>query len=180
MALNIKIDFNERYSTYLSPDIKYSAFDTELVNGKKLRLDIKISTNEHHLMPDVYNLAFGPFDENHEIDDKVKLKHKSHSKVFSTIVFEALSFLSEHPDKFLGIDGSNTARTYMYYRCIQNNYDYLATHFLIYGVNYYARILRDGTPDFDLDSLLIVPNPIHKGEIISCEKLYNYFIFKAK
>jgi hypothetical protein len=68
----------------------------------------------------------------------------------------------------------------MYYRCIQNNFDFLSSHFSMYGVNYYARILRDGSPDFEPDSMLIIPYAIKKGELISCTKLYNYFIFKAK
>lgn len=177
MALNIKIDFDDKYSICPVNDFNYSAFETELVNGDKVRLGIRISTNRHYLMPDVYNLAFGPLNPNHEIDDKARLNHNNHSKVFSTIVFEALSFLTEHRDRFLGIDGSNTARAYMYYRCIQNNFDLLTSHFLIYGVNYYVRLLRDGTID---ESILTVPNLIKKGESICCTKLYNYFIFKAK
>jgi hypothetical protein len=176
MALNIKIDFDERYTTRPVNDLNYSIFETELTNGEKKQLGIKISMEEHYLMHDVYNLAFGPLGENNEIDDVVKLNHKNHSKVFSTIVFEALTFLAEHPDRFLGIDGSNTARAYMYYRCIQNNYDFLSSHFLIYGINYYIRILRDGTLD---ESILYIPNLIKKGELISCTKLYNYFIFRA-
>jgi hypothetical protein len=180
MALNIKIDFEERYNVSPVDDLNYSVFNTELIDGKITRLGIKISSDEHPLMTDVYNLAFSPVNENHEIDDRAKLTHQNHSKVFSTIVFEGLSFLTQHPSKFLGIDGSNTARAYMYYRCIQNNFDYLTSYFAIYGVSYFLRILRDGGNDYEKEDFLTIPKSIEKGEAIRLSKLYNYFIFKAK
>ncbi|MEJ0080853.1 MAG: hypothetical protein WDM78_07855 [Puia sp.] len=180
MALNIKINFEERYNVSPVNDLQYSVFDTELKTGKSTRLGIKISSDEHPLMSDVYNLAFGPVNANHQIDDQAKLTHLNHSKVFSTIVFEGLSFLTQNPDKFLGVDGSNTARAYMYYRCIQNNFDYLATYFDIYGVNYYMRMLRDESTDYETKDFLTIPKAIEKGEVIKPAKLYNYFIFKAK
>ena len=124
-------------------------------------------------MPNVHNLAFGPLDENKDIDDIVKLQHKDHSKVFSTIVFEAFTFLNEHRNKFVGIDGSTTSRAYMYYRCIQNNYDYLTSYFSIYGVNYYARIFRNGIIDTNNDNILRLPTAIKKGQQITCNNLYN-------
>jgi hypothetical protein len=180
MALNIKIDFENRYDVSNVNELNYSVFDTELTNGQTTLLGIKISSEEHPLMEDVYNLAFGPVNEYHQIDDHARLTHLSHSKVFSTIIFEGLSFLTQNPDKFLGIDGSNTARAYMYYRCIQNNFDYLNSYFAIYGVNYYVRILRDGGSDYEKDDFLTIPKTIEKGEIIKPSRLYNYFIFKVK
>jgi hypothetical protein len=180
MALNIKIDFENRYPISPVDGINYSVFNTELVNGQIVQLGIKISSDEHPLMRDVFNLAFGPVNEAHQIDDQIKLTHLDHSKVFSTIVFEGLSFLTYQPNKYLGIDGSNTARAYMYYRCIQNNYDYLNTYFNIYGVNYYVRILRDGDNNYEEDDFLTIPRLIEKGEAIVAAKLYNYFIFSVK
>lgn len=180
MALNIRIDFENRYPVFPVDGLNYSVFNTELVSGEIIRLGIKISSDEHPLMKDVFNLAFGPVNELHQIDDQVKLTHMNHSKVFSTIVFEGLSFLMQHPDKYLGIDGSNTARAYMYYRCIQNNFDYLNTYFDIYGVNYYVRILRDGSNEYEVDDFLTIPQLIEKGEVIHPGKLYNYFIFRVK
>ena len=129
MALNIKIDFKNTYPVHFINDLSYSVFDTELIDGAPVRLGIKISSEEHPIMSDVYNLAFGPVNKSNQIDDQAKLTHKDHSKVFSTIVFEGASFLTDHPDKFLGIDGSNTARAYLYYRCIQHNFDYLKSYF---------------------------------------------------
>lgn len=179
MALNIKIDFDNRYLVYLLNDLN-SVFDTELRDGTSIKLGIKISAKEHPLMADVYNLAFGPVNKSNQIDDQVKLAHKDHSKVFSTIVFEGLSFLTAHPDKFLGIDGSNTARAYMYYRCVQNNFDYLTRYFEVYGVNFFVRVLRDDCYDYENEDFLTIPTPIEKGEAIKITRLYNYFIFKLR
>ena len=181
MALNIKIDFENRYeASLLGNDIRFSIFESILIDGATAKLGIKISTEEHPYMLDVYNLAFGPLNDELQIDDRARLTHQDHSKVFSTIVFSGLSFLTEHSEKYLGIDGSNTARAYMYYRCIQNNFDYLDSFFTIYGVNYYLRVLRDGSNDYDPEDLLAFPEAVVKGESISPKKLFNYFIFKLK
>lgn len=180
MALNIKIDLQNVYPVRFIDALNYSVFDTELKDGTSISLGIKISQTEHPLMADVYNLAFGPVNRFNLIDDQIKLTHKDHSKVFSTIVFEGGTFLTEHPDKFLGIDGSNTARAYMYYRCIQNNFDYLTSYFEIYGVNFFVRILRDDVYEYENEDFLTMPKPIEKGESLKVTRLYNYFIFRIK
>ncbi len=181
MALNIKVSLENRYALLsIDDDLRYSVFESILTNGMVSRLGIKISTEAHPYMPDVYNLAFGPVNDKNEIDDCIKLTHQDHSKVFSTIVFAALTFLTQHKNKYLGIDGSDTRRAYMYYRCIQNNFEYLNSLFNIHGVNYYLRILRDGSSDYDLEDFLAIPIIIQKDEPILPAKLYNYFIFNSK
>lgn len=181
MALNIRIDIENRYEPlHLDNDFQFTTFESVLVDGTVTKLGIKISMDTHPSMPDVYNLAFGPFNENFEIDDEAKLAHVDHSKVFSTIVFAAFSFLKTNKGKYLGIDGSDTARAYLYYRCIQKNYDYLKSFFNIYGVNYFLRVLRDGSIGKDPEDLLLLPKLILPGENIPGHKLYNYLIFNAK
>lgn len=186
MALNVKINFENCYEVDdVSDDYSSCSFTTVLNDDTNVLLGVQIDQEAHHLMPDVYNLAFGPFNEKGEIDDQAKLTHADHSKVFSTIVLAAMSFLAEHPNKFVGIDGSNNARAYMYYRCIQNNFAYLSKYFKIYGVNYYARILRkknDQDKTYPIDGHewkafpVLIENPIN----IRPDKLYNYFIFSLK
>lgn len=186
MALNIKVDFDNCYEAEpLSADLRLTRFETELTNDSKAAIGVLISSQAQHLLPNVFNLAFGPLDANNEIDDQAKLTHANHSKVFSTIIFSALTFLNANRDKYLGIDGSNNARAYMYFRIIQNNYDTLTQYFDIYGVKYYVRILRktkdedEGHP-VDPHDITAVPARIEKGEIVRSEKMYNYFIFKIK
>ncbi len=183
MALNIKINFDDCYPVRTTDDNSLlTSFDSVLTNGNIVPIGINISDEPHPLIPNVYNLAFGPLDLNSKIDDKIKLCHQNHSKLFSTIVLTGLSFLEKNADKFLGIDGSNNARAYLYYRCIQNNFDYLTKYLNIYGVNYYLRILRklkdeDEYPPLDEDDILAMPQPIHKNVFVRHEKLHNYFIF---
>jgi hypothetical protein len=186
MALNVKINFEDCFEIEtLTSDLSLSRFSTVLKNDTQIPLGIQISNMVHPHLPDVYNLAFGPLIDDNKIDDKIKLQHQNHSKVFSTIIFTALTFLTENKEKFLGIDGSNNARAYMYYRCIQNNFDYLSQFFNIYGVNYYLRVLRklkddDETYPIDVTDLKAVPQKIEKDVLIKADKLYNYFIFNLK
>ena len=172
MALNIKIDIENRYELQSRDnDLRYNIFESVLINGNTAKMVIKISDEEHPIIPDVYNLAFGPTNEKNEIADTVRLTHQDHSKVFSTIVFASMTFLTAHKEKYLGIDGSDTCRAYMYYRCIQNNFDYLSTFFSIYGINYYLRVLRDNSEVYDPEDLLTVPKTITKGENVPPTKL---------
>jgi hypothetical protein len=186
MALNIKIDFNDCYPLRtLTDNLHISSFNTVLKNGDTVPIGIHISEEMHPLIPNAYNLSFGPVDHDNQIDDDAKLYHLNHSKLFSTIVFSALTFLENKKDIFLGIDGSNNARAYMYYRCIQNNFDYL-NHFMnIYGVNYYVRVLRKTEDEsnihpIDQEDILAIPQAINKEPFLKYGKLYNYFIFNAK
>ncbi|MBX2920680.1 MAG: hypothetical protein KF746_00710 [Chitinophagaceae bacterium] len=186
MALNIKINLEDCYDIEtLANDLSLSRFNTVLKDGSLVSLGIQISNTVHPHLPDVHNLAFGPLVDNNKIDDKIKLQHSDHSKVFSTIIFTALTFLTENKEKYLGIDGSNNARAYMYYRCIQNNFDYLSQFFNVYGVNYYVRVLRklrdeDGGHPIDGHDLKAIPQKIEKNAVISADRLYNYFIFNVK
>lgn len=181
MALNIRIDIENRYERVLiGDDLRFSTFESTLIDGTKVKLGVEISAQEDPLMPDVYNLAFGPCDNNFQIDDEAKLAHKDHSKVFSTIIFAAFSFLKEHKGKFLGIEGSTTSRAYMDYRCVLKNYNYLNSLFNIYGVNYFIRVLLDRSISNDPEDLLYLPQLISPNEQIPGHRLYNYLIFTAK
>lgn len=186
MALNIKIDFDNCYELKdISNDLSSSKFVADLIDDTKVEIGVLISNTPHTFLPDVYNLAFGPVDMNNAINDSAKLTHKDHSKTFSSIVLVALTFLTSNPDKYLGVDGSNNARAYMYFRIIQNNYALLSQYFEIYGVNYYVRILRktkdsDASHPVDTDDIEAIPRPILQGEKIRNDKMFNYFIFRLK
>lgn len=184
MALNIKLDFDSTYPLEsLSEDLTASAFSTVLQNENQVRIGIIISSVPHPYLPDVYNLAFGPLDSAGQIDDKAKLLHKHHSKVFSTVLLACFTFLEKFPDRYLGVDGSNNARAYLYYRCIQNNFEYLEQFFLMHGAKYYVRILRkpndedEGHP-VDSEDIIAIPAKIQKGIRIDSNLLFNYFMFK--
>ncbi len=182
----VKIDFENCYEIeLLSENFGFCKFDSITADNKTVSLGIKISDTSHDLLPDVYNLAFGKIEED-SIDDNIRIKHKDVSKTFSTIIFTAYSFLTieENENKYLGVDGSNLTRAIMYYRCIQNNFDYLNQFFIISGVNYYIRILRpdqnNGAYIPDPSDWVALPNEIKKGESLPLDKLYNYFIFTKR
>jgi len=185
MAAAVKIDFSNTYEIQvISTDLRNSSFNTILEDGSSTLLMVEISSESHELLPDVYNLAFGPLNKRGRINDKAELTHKDYSKVFSTILLEAFNYLDENRNHFLGIDGSDNARAYLYYRFILKNLDYLNSYFNIYGIKYYVRISRFGKTQyenpFDFSDILLQPDLIEMGKPVSSDHLYNYFIFNYK
>jgi hypothetical protein len=181
----VKINFENVYDfDEVSPDLKIGTFQTELEDGTTIPLRVEIDTTPHKLLPDVYNLAFGPLNAEGEIDDKIQLQHDDYSKVFSTILFNALGYLTENPTHYLGIDGSDIRRAIMYYRFVKSNYEYLNEFFIIKGLKYYVRISRLGKHDyddpFDFEDVFTYPHEILRNERMTVDKLYNYFIFTKK
>ena len=185
MAVPVKIDFDNLYEIEnISEDLKFSSFRTQLNNGHAVPLVVRISNQSHALLPNVYNLSFGPLNAKGKLDDKAELTHADYSKVFSTILFSALAYLETNPGHYLGIDGSDNARAYFYYRALQRNFAYLDRHFRMYGVKYYVRISRFGKTQydnpFDFEDIIPYPFRITKGAPVSQDHMYNYFIFNLK
>jgi hypothetical protein len=185
MAAPVKIDFDKLYEIEkISQDLRFSSFRSALNNGGEVPLVVRISNHSHALLPNVYNLSFGPLNAKGKLDDKAELTHSDYSKVFSTILFSALAYLKTNPGHYLGIDGSNNARAYFYYRALQRNYHYLDKHFRMYGVKYYVRISRFGKTQydnpFDFEDIIPYPFRIRKDQPVSQDHMYNYFIFNLK
>ncbi|WEK35704.1 MAG: hypothetical protein P0Y53_24725 [Candidatus Pseudobacter hemicellulosilyticus] len=183
MSIGIKLNFEDRYEVeQVDNSPRNYQFFTELTSGEKVLLGVKISLQAHPLMSNVYNLAFGPVDKYNNINDQSKLQHKNYSKVFSTIIYIGTIFLMENQDKYLGIDGSNNARAYFYYRSLQNNLAYLEQFFKLQGVRYYVRLLRKENPEdpghlIDATDMATRLYPILPTEAVRFDKLYNYIVF---
>jgi hypothetical protein len=185
MALNVKIDFEDVYkSDIVSDDLRTTIFTTELRSGTIQPLKVAISNEVHELLPDTYNLAFGPVKTDGNIDDRAELTHKDYSKVFSTILLSAFTYLEENPDHFIGIDGSDNNRAHLYYKLLQRNYDYITSYFDIFGIKYYVRISRLGKRQYDnpfnFEDIQPAPMGIEKGKILPPAEMYNYFTFGLK
>ena len=185
MALNVKINFEDVYTPdSISDDLRITGFTTELEAGANRPLKVAISNEVHELLPYTYNLAFGPLKADGKIDDKAELTHQDYSKVFSTILFSAFTYLKEHPDHYIGVDGSDNRRAYLYYKFSQLNYDYLTKYFDIFGVKYYVRINRLGKRQYDnpfnFDDIEPAPIGIEKGKLLAPDEMYNYFTFRLK
>ena len=132
MAVAVKLDFDNPYNIEpVSEDLRISTFRTELQDGTQIPLKVEVSSEPHELLPNVFNLAFGPTNDKGKIDDKAELSHKDYSKVFSSILLTGLTYLANNKNHYLGIDGSNNARAYLYYRFLQKNFDYLDKFFKI-------------------------------------------------
>lgn len=185
MAIRIKLDFDNPYDIKpLSDDSRLSTFDTELIDGSTIPLLVKIDKNPHELMSEVFNMAFGPVDSKGQIDDKAEISHKNYSRAFSSILSSALFYLDKNPTHFIGIDGSNNARAYLYYRFLQQNYDYLDQYLNMFGMKYYVRISRFGKYEyddpFDFTDIQPYPEKIQKSMPTHPDFMYNYLIFNKK
>lgn len=185
MAVRVKIDFDKVYDfEEISPDFNLSSFNSRLEDGRELSLKVKISNHAHALLPNVYNLSFGPLNRQGRIDDRAEIPHTDYSRVFSTILFSAYAYLRQNPAHILGIDGSDNTRAYFYYRALQRNFDYIDQYFHVYGVKYYVRITRFGKTQyenpFDFQDIIPYPYKIGPDHKISQDNMYNYFIFRLK
>jgi hypothetical protein len=185
MAIAVKLDFDNTYDIEpLTKDLRVSKFSSDLQDGSTVPLQIEISSQPHALDPSVFNLAFGPTNSKGEIDDKAEIAHKDYSKVFSSILLAGLTYLTDHPDQYLGIDGSNNARAYLYYRFLQQNFVYLDKFFELYGLKYYVRVSRFGKNQydnpFDFNDIVPMADRIKKGMAIMSNLMYNYFLFRLK
>src|SRR5450432_2430217 len=185
MAARVKIDFENVYELEeVSSDLKLAGFYTHLENGDDVLLNIRVSNDEHELMPNVYNLSFGPLDRKGNINDRAELAHLDYSKVFSTILLSAFTYLEQNTNHYLGVDGLDNNSAYFYYRSMMRNIDYLDKQFDIYGIKYFVRISRLGKAQydnpFDFEDIMIELYKIAPGHHISHDSMYNYFIFGLK
>ena len=104
----IKIDFEDTYEPIeVAEDLSYMTFNTEVKNALPITIKIKISALGDPLLPNVFNMAFGPLVMGGDIDDTAKINHQNKDKVFSTILLFSLVFLQSNPQMTIGIDGSN-------------------------------------------------------------------------
>ena len=119
----IKINLENTFEAlYVSPNFDQYIFESQLKNNKIIQLKVKFTNIAESLLPNVYNLAFGPFDVSGKINDSINLKHKNSNKVFSTIILFSITFLKNNPTVTIGIDGSDDLRANLYHRMFRYNY----------------------------------------------------------
>ena len=87
------------------------------------------------LEKDIYNLAFGDFNEDTgKIDDQVITDNNDSQKVLTTVASSLYIFTDKHPNVWVYAAGSNTARTRLYRRGITANIVEILTDFEVYGL----------------------------------------------
>jgi len=167
-----------------TPDFKSGSFRSRLENGDEVLLNIRVSNIAHELLPNVYNFAFGPPDKQGRINDRAELTHIDYSKVFSTILLSAFTYLEHNTNHYLGVDGSDNNRAFFYYRAMMRNFNYLDRHFNVYGIKYFVRISRLGKTQydnsFDFEDIISESYKITPDQQISQHSMYNYFVFGLK
>lgn len=150
----IKINLENTFEAiYVSSNFDQYIFESQLKNNKIIQLKIKFTNIANPLLPNVYNLAFGPFNESGKIDDSINLKHRDSNKVFSTVILFSLTFLKDNPNATIGIDGSDDLRANLYHRMFRYNYKDLQDFIVIIGVDWYVRLLRNGNIELDIEGL---------------------------
>lgn len=178
----ITINLEDTYQpTFVSGTMQKFVFESYLRNGNIAELHVLITKHNDPNLPRVYNLAFGTLDSNGEIDDNTILGHQNNGKVFSTVLLFAITFLQTNNTKSysIGIDGSNETRAYLYHRMFRYNYKNLSDLVVIIGVDWYVKLLRNGT-DIERDPSgypLFKPRPEPFDMLRKPTDLYRYYIF---
>lgn len=156
-------------------------FYSETEDDKKILLKVSITPLGDPLLPNVFNLAFGPLLPNGQIDDNAKINHRNKSKTFSTILLFAFGWLQIHADATIGLDGSNDIRAYLYHRMFLTNRHLLNDFFISIGVDWYVRLLRDGSVEADANGIPYFkpkPEPFDYGR--PAANLYRYYLLQLK
>ena len=95
----------------------------------------KLVVYSEMLPGNIYNMAFGDYDEETEsIDDGVITNNKDSQKVLATVASTLYIFTDKHPGVWVYSTGSNAARTRLYRMGIAANFEEIITDFEIYGL----------------------------------------------
>jgi hypothetical protein len=175
----VTVNFDNTYELItIEPDLSEATFYSITKNNIPVLLKIRIERIDIPLLPEVYNLSFGPINDDGTIDDKARINHQDLNKAFSTIILFALTYLKKNPNSIIGLDGSNDARAYLYHRMFLTNRTHLQEYFVALGVDWFARLLRKGQIELDSDgSFFFKPRPELINYNRSTSDLYMYYIF---
>ena len=178
----VKINFEDTYElAAISPDLMEAAFNSLDKDGNPLLLKIIIEPPHNPLLPNVYNLCFGPPKDDGTIDDTARISHRDLNKLFSTIILFSLTFLQENPNVTIGLDGSNDVRAYLYHRIFCSIKEYLDEYFVALGVDWFVRLLRNGDYERNADgSAFFKPRPEPFDYERPAKDLYRYYMFHLR
>lgn len=176
-----KIDLDNTYEPkYVSDGLDHFIVESETIDGAFIDLHVNISAINNDYLSNVFNLGFGPLNANGEIDDQAKIKHKYVDKVISTMILLGITYLNDDKEKYIGIDGSNDIRAYMYHRMFRYNLEDLSELLSVAGVDWYVKLLRNQT-DIERDEKndpLFKPRPEQFDIERDAKDMYRYYMFK--
>ncbi|MFP5439107.1 MAG: DUF6934 family protein [Bacteroidia bacterium] len=162
---------------YVSHDLRDFRFYSPQKNGTVKELLVQIRDIFDPLLPNVFNIGFGPPNESGSFRDDVSMEHLNPGKVFSTVIVLAVAFLERNPSVFIGIDGSDDRRASLYHRMFRFNSRSLADMLTLTGVDWYVRLLRNGDVERDIDgNPYFKPRPEAFDFQRKASDLYRYYL----
>jgi hypothetical protein len=178
----VKINFENVYAHQATAsnfmEAIFNSYDKE---GKPVLLKILIDPPKNSMLPNVYNLCFGPLTREGVIDDTAHIYHEDLNKLFSTIILFSLTFLQENPKATIGLDGSNDARAYLYHRIFSSNKIYLDEYFVALGTDWFVRLMRNNDYERRPDGFAFFkPKPEPFDYQRPARDLYRYYMFNLK
>ena len=175
----VTINFDDTYELIdVVPDLTEATFHSFDRNGQGILLKIRITPLNYPLLPNVYNLSFGPPIADGKVDDEVKIHHQDKNKMFSTVLLFSLVFLQENQTVTIGLDGSNDVRAYLYHRMFLSNRAYFDEYFVALGVDWHVRLLRDGSIEKDVNGApFFKPKPEPFDYQRNTMDLYRYYMY---
>jgi len=123
-----------KYSKYdysTEDSLMYYEFFSEGPKGRIRKLVEYSSTN----LKNVYNLAFGDYDEKTGgINDKSITNNGDSQKVLATVASTVYAFTNRYPDAWVHATGSTSVRTRLYRMGITTNLIEISEDFFVYGL----------------------------------------------
>ncbi len=120
-----------RYEYSTESEAELFKFVSEGVKGNIKKLVVYT-----RMIPDdVYNLAFGDYDEETEsIDDTIVTNNNDSQKVLATVASTLYVFTDKHPSVWVYAKGSNHVRTRLYRMGITTSLEEVSQDFEVYGL----------------------------------------------
>lgn len=120
-----------RYEYQTEDELHYFEFTSIGPKGsiKKIVEYSKVSVDN------IFNLAFGDYDENTDkLNDKVITNNGDSTKILATVVSTVYAFTGKYPNTWIFATGSTEVRTRLYRMGISNNLEELKEDFYVYGM----------------------------------------------
>jgi hypothetical protein len=120
-----------RYEYQTEDELHYFEFTSIGPKGsiKKIVEYTKVSVD------DIYNLAFGDYDEQTDrLNDKIVTNNGDSTKILATVVSTVYAFTGRYPNTWVFATGSTEVRTRLYRMGISNNLEELKEDFYVYGM----------------------------------------------
>jgi len=121
-----------RYEYVTESEAELFKFTSE---GRKGNIK-KIVVYSQMLQNDIYNPAFGDYDEEtNSINDTVITNNNDRQKVLATVASTLYVFTDKHPNVWVYATGTNSARTRLYRMGITTNLEEILKDFEVFGLN---------------------------------------------